>query len=566
MQTNLASMTSRKRQGSDIPSDILGLSMDFNEQRTPVDEPVAELHFETLSNISRELKQAHTSENGSAQDAKLLVNDAFEIAQAKLHRSLKKGNSDSWVLEAYKQMFMWTGVYKGLPFREFTSPAELAPVGRFGWRFVIEHILSGGPGDSLQRRQPSLEEVTKVFTILSVMTMAAEWSNLIHFFPDVYGDVEFDLTSPLGILSPILSDKTKTAMAARSEYMRKIDHKYWETLSSKRKVEDEEILNNKFSSALLAAKGFTLEQIKVVIDTLLHKVLSSGLVLIIPGEYFVDWVSDESNIPKSTTYKILNFMLLSSAPFKTQGGNFLDKKDPVRMINYAGVRLERVRYLSSIYPKSSVSESHIKKASWHAIINIFMVGEWSDILKHRTSIGQRPDLKNDPLFNRALEDIEQYHRRTIFENIVLGIFEEGGCKGTKGLKKWPDHTGVSRLLPCGEIDILAYESHTCTLFVVECKASAPATDSRGQFQQHKDHFVQKKYHAKFLSKIQWVEEKLSELSDCKDLCIDIADIPQIKVMPLMVTRYPSIVRFYVDEYRVLTYGELYEEICNANAE
>ncbi|ATP45765.1 hypothetical protein CR511_17655 [Pseudomonas putida] len=537
--------------------------MDFNEQRTPVDEPVADLHLETLSNILRELKRTHMPENGSAQNAKLLVNKAFEIAQAKLHLSLKKGNSDSWVLEAYKQIFLWTGVYRGLPFQKFTSPVELAPVGRFGWRFVIEHILSGGPGDSLQRRQPSLEDVTKVFTILSVMTMAAEWSNLIHFFPDVYGDVEFDLSSPLGILAPILSDKSKAILAGRSEYMRKIDHECWEILSSERKVEDQDFLNAKFSSALLAAKGFTSEQVESVIDVLLHKVLSSGIVLIIPGEYFVDWVSDESNIPKSTVYKILNFMLLSSTSFKTQGGNFLDKKDPVRMINFAGVRLERVKFLSSIYPKSSVSMSHVKKASWHAIINIFMVGEWSDIFKHRTSIGQRPDLKIDPLFNRALEDIEQYHRRTIFENIVLEIFKAGGCTGTKGLKKWPDSSGVSRHLPCGEIDILAYDGHTRTLFVVECKASAPATDSRGQFQQHKDHFVQKKYHAKFLSKIQWVERTLSELSDCKDLCIDVADIPQVKVVPLMVTRYPSIVKFYVDEYRVLTYGELYGEICNA---
>lgn len=542
---------------------IVGLSMDFNEQRTPVDEPVADLHLETLSNILRELKQEHIPNNGSVQDAKSLVDNAFEIAQAKLHASLKKGNPDSWVLEAYKQMFMWTGVYRGLPFQKFTSPVELAPVGRFGWRFVIEHILSDGPRDSLQRRQPSLEDVKKVFTILAVMTMAAEWSNLIHFFPDVYGDVEFDLSSPLGILDPILSGESEAVVVARSDYMRRIDHEYWEVLNLERKIEDEVFLKDKFSSALLAAKGFTSEQVEAVIDTLLHEVLSSGVVLIIPGEYLVDWVSGESNIPKSTVYKILNFMLMSSSLFSDQGGNFLDKKDPVRMINFAGVRLERVKFLSSIYPKSSVSMSHVKKASWHAIINIFMVGEWSDIFKHRTSVGQRLDLKVDPLFNRELEEIEQYHRRNIFENIVLGIFKAGGCKGTKGLKKWPDSNGVSRLLPCGEIDILAYECHTRTLFVVECKASAPATDSRGQFQQYKDHFSQKKYHAKFLLKIKWVKERLSDLSNCKELCIGAADIPHITVVPMMVTRYPSIVKFYVDEYCVLTYAELYEEVCSA---
>lgn len=228
------------------------------------------------------------------------------------------------------------------------------------------------------------------------------------------------------------------------------------------------------------------------------------------------------------------------------------------MINYAGVRLDRVRFLSSIYPKNSVSKAHIKKASWHVIINIFMVGEWSDTFKHRSSIGQRTDLKKDPAFNLALEEIEQYHRRNIFEDVVLNIFKTGGCMGFKGLKKWLDKTGVSAVLPCGEIDVLAYDPTANTLFVVECKASAPATDSRGQYQQYKEHFTQKKYHAKFLSKIEWVKNNIFELSKHKDLQVNAQALSSLKIEPLMVTRYPNIVSFHVSEYLVLTFGELHE--------
>ncbi|MBD8826273.1 hypothetical protein [Pseudomonas sp. CFBP 13602] len=534
--------------------------MDINEQRTPIDEPVSEFHEETMLSILRSLKQTYMPSGKTNADAKSIVNSMFEVAQDKLRTSILKGNSASWMLEAYKQIFMWTSVYRGGFAQPFHSPKEMAPVGRFGWRFVIEHILSGGAGDSLQRRQPSYEEVSKVFTILSVMMMAAEWSNLIHFFPDVYGDVEFDLTDPFGMLMPKLPPKSKVAMQERAEYMRMADDDHWNRLSASRRAADELYLNKKLSNALQVAKGFTLEDIEKLIDVMLREVLSSGAVLIIPGEYLVDWLVDESDIPKPVVVKILNFILLSSKDFMRVGGDFLDKKDPIRMINFAGIRLDRLKYLTSIYPKASVSKPHIKKASWHVIVNIFMVAEWHDIFKHRSAIGQRLDLKGDAVLNRSLEEIEQYHRRNIFESVVFDIFAKCSHDGIKGLKKWTSNNGGSVALPCGEIDIIAFDEVNKIFYVVECKASAPATDSRGQFQQFKDHFIQKKYHDKFLSKIKWVSENLAEIARYKAFSRSEIDLANVEIVPLMVTRYPSIVKFYVEGYRVLTYVELDVEL------
>ncbi|MFK3908707.1 hypothetical protein ACI2KD_11670 [Pseudomonas monteilii] len=536
--------------------------MDINMQRTPVDEPVYDLHQETLWSIVLELKKTHIQQDDPVDNNKSLLNSAFKIAQVKLYSNLKKGNSASWLLEAYKQTFMWTGVYRGLPFTSFSSPKEVAPLGRLGWRFVIEHILSGGTGDSLQRRTPNAHEVVKVFTILSVMAMSAEWSNLIHFFPDIYGGVEFDLSEPHGILTPVLPKDADLALIKRANYMQKSEQELWSELISDRQIADEKVLNEKLSNALKKAKGFGVEDVRSVVDVLTEEVLSSGIVLIIPGEYLVDWISDEGNIPKALVNKILNFMLLSPEAFGGQSGDFLNKKNPVRMINYAGIKLDKVKYLSSIYPKASLNKAHIKKASWHVIINIFMVGEWLDTFNHRSAIGQRPDLKKDPEFNLALEDIEQYHRRTIFEDVVLSIFQKSGFRGFKSLKKWPNENGTSVALPCGEIDVLSYDFTANTLFVVECKASAPAVDSRGQSQQYKEHFVQKKYHNKFLAKIEWVKDNIAQLSKHRDLQIDAQSLLSLKIKPLMVTRYPSIVKFYVAEYDVLTFGELYEFLQN----
>jgi Holliday junction resolvase-like predicted endonuclease len=535
--------------------------MDINVQQTPVDEPVAELHVAVLDEIVTVVRKQFRGDTDSVSP-KDVLNAAYNIALEQLHKILDSRNSASWMLEAYKQMFMWTAVYRKelTPWQHFDASEGLAPIGRYGWRYAIDYSLSKSNSQSLQNTKPNYEDVSKVFSILAVMTISAEWSNLIHYFPDVYGDVRFDLSSPEGILFPLLTEDALSKISLRSNYMLKREHQAWEKFAGTDDDFANEYVKLTLSSALKESKGFDLAQLEKFIDILLHNVLSSGLVLIIPGGYLIDWISEEGYIAKNMAVKILDFMLLSSSALVDTNRNFLNKKDQVRMINFAGVRIDRLKNLKSIYPKESVHKPHIKKASWHVIINIFMVGEWYDTFMHRCLVGQRQDLKLDPILNRALEDIEQYQRRNVFESLVGEIFSSHGFQYVKGLKKWPNKQGQLVMLPCGEIDVLAYHGASRTLFVVECKAGAPAIDSRGYSQQFKDHFEQKKYHFKFQSKISWVNENVNEFSHLESLGGGIVGCSPVQIVPVLVTRYPSIIKFYVDDYKVMTFAELDESL------
>lgn len=538
--------------------------MDINQQHTPIDEPVAQINSAVISEIT-ELVKARLEQNKNIEDqTKTILNSAYETAIAKLHKLLDSRHPASWILEAYKQIFMWTAVYKQelTPWENFESPKELAPIGRFGWRYAIEYLLSKKNLNSISRAKPNYDEVSEAFTLLSISASSAEWSNLIHLFPDIYGNVKFDLTTDHGLLIPVLDKLAEHELASRSSYMFKKEGNEWSRLTTARAESTALFVESTLSTAMQEELGFTVAQLKILTDALCRTILSSGYVIILPGRYLIDWASDESGIPRKTVAKIFDFINLSPNTLKTIDRDFLDKKDPVRMINFAGVRIDNISYLGSIYPKPATKKPHVKQADWHIIINIFMLGEWFDTFLYKCSNGQRQDLKSYPVMNRALETIEQYQRRDVFESVISEIFIGRQFKCIKSLKKWKNPEGKFIALPCGEIDIIAYHEESGVLFVAECKAGAPALDSRGFSQQYKDQFEQKNYDKKFRSKIKWVEENILSICRLKELGGQTNNRDSINVVPVFVTRYPTIVRFYIEHYKVMTFAELDEFIAS----
>ncbi|MEJ3595368.1 hypothetical protein [Pseudomonas bubulae] len=531
--------------------------MDINVQSTPVDEPVMGINLECLGEITESIR-----ENSVGREAKEILRLAYDLALIRLHRLVDSRNSASWVLEAYKQTFMWTAVLRKehLPNQYFEAPKELAPIGRYGWRYVIEYLLKKGSLNSISRKPPHIHEVSEAFTLLAILASSAEWSDLMHFFPDVYGRVEFDLDRELGLLTPILDQKAEAALVERSKYMQKVEWDVWQRHIAFSNKAAECSVEPALSLYLNESYGFTVDQLRQVIDALAKTALSSGVVIILPGPYLIDWVAEEGGVAKALVKRVLDFMLLSANTLSSVEREFFNKRDPLRMINYAGVRIDRLKNLKSIYPKESIKNDHIKNANWHVIINIFMVAEWFDVFIHKCANGQRQDLKANPILNRGLEEIEQYQRRNVFEAVVADIFFKYKYKVVKSLKKCVGDTGRLVPLPCGEIDIIAYNSISGVMYVVECKAGAPANDSRGFSQQYKDHFLQKKYHQKFLSKIKWVSDNFEYVRGLDDLASEVDGERPVKIVPVMVTRYPNIVRFYVDEYPVITFAELGEYV------
>lgn len=531
--------------------------MEINKQNTPVDGPVTAIDEKYLIEITKRLRESYMG-----NDAKVILKWAYDQALTRLHDLLNSRNPASWILEAYKQTFMWTMVFREelMPGQHFEAPKELAPVGRYGWRYVIEYLLTRGSLNSVSRAAPDYGEVSEAFTLLSILACSAEWSDLIHFFPDVYGDVWIDLDNEFGLLSPVRDQKAEVALVERAKYMQKRESDAWERYTKSQGKSVEYNVDSVLGLALRDSYGFTVDDVRQVIDCLCKTALSSGFVVILPGPYLIDWVAEEGGINRDIVKKVIEFVLLSSDALKEVDRKFFNKRDPLRMINFAGIKVERLKNLKSIYPKGAVKEPHIKNSNWHVIINVFMVGEWLDVFLHKCSNGQRQDLKSHPVLNKALEDIEQYQRRNVFETVVANIFSECGCKYVKSLKKCLGDGGKLVPLPCGEIDIIAYDSISGVMFVVECKAGAPAIDSRGFSQQKLDHFTQKKYHQKFLSKIEWVNNNLDFIKGLGELASELNGCMPSRVIPVMVTRYPNIVRFYVDDYPVITFAELQETI------
>jgi Holliday junction resolvase-like predicted endonuclease len=538
--------------------------MDINKQHTPIDEPVAQINSAVISEISNLVKARLQQDVPTDEQTKTILNLAYEMAIAKLHKLLDSRHPASWILEAYKQTFMWTAVYKQelTPWENFESPKELAPIGRFGWRYAIEYLLSKKNLNSISRVKPTYDEVSEAFTLLNISANSAEWSNLIHFFPDVYGNIKFDLTTDYGLLTPLLDNSAEPTLAIRSRYMFKKEVNEWSRLTTTRAQSIERFVESTLSTAMKEELGFTIAQLKTLIDALCRTILSSGYTIILPGRYMIDWASDESGIPKDTVANIFDFINLSPNSLTDIDRDFLDKKDPIRMINFAGVRIDNLNHLGSIYPKPATKKPHIKQAKWHIIINIFMLGEWYDTFMYKCSNGQRQDLKSYPVLNHALEKIEQFQRRDVFESVVAEIFTARQVKRIQSLKKWRTPEGRSIPLPCGEIDIIAYHEPSGVLFVVECKAGAPALDSRGFSQQQKDHFKQKKYDEKFRSKIEWVTENIPTIFRSKEFDGLLYNLDSIKVVPVFVTRYPTIIKFYIEDYKVMTFAELDEYIVS----
>jgi Holliday junction resolvase-like predicted endonuclease len=524
-------------------------------------EPVFDLHDVTLVEIAARVKRHYGSRVIANDEASHALKEIFSAARQSLHRTLKSRNSASWTLEAYKQTLLWTHVYRKElnPSQIFCAPHEYAPAGRFGWRYALEHLLPRIPA-SKSRGKPRYDEISRAFTAIVVMANSAEWSNLIHFFPDIYDCISIDLTDPMGLVSPVLSADAMELVLDRHKYLQSIDRRTWQKYPEMNRGLSDERIRSTLSRGLEESLGFGLDHLDQVIQTLMDEVLSPGYTIVHSGEYLVAWVADIAKLPASLVSTIVNFMLLSASSISRETHDFLDKKNPARMINYAGVRIDDLPILKSIYSDSAFTLPSVKRARWHLILNIYMVAEWLDTFQSRCVLGQRPDLKSNPRLNIALERIEQYQKRQVFETSVAGILEARGLKCVMGLKKWPTHEGAMKALPCGEIDIIAYHEKSRQLFVIECKAGSPAVDARGWSQQYKDHFSQKKYHQKFMAKIDWVLQHREQLFRLNKLNIEPICCWPEKIVSVLVTKFPSIVRFYASEYEVKTFVELDQDL------
>jgi hypothetical protein len=86
--------------------------MDIDIPLTPIDEPVFHIDEQVLISIASAVAAAEGLKKAESADPKKLLNRLFSEAINCLHNALHERDPASWILEAYKQLQMWTFVYR----------------------------------------------------------------------------------------------------------------------------------------------------------------------------------------------------------------------------------------------------------------------------------------------------------------------------------------------------------------------------------------------------------------------------------------------------------------------
>lgn len=481
-----------------------------------------------------------------------LMNVIYTEAESTTKKILASRDATAWIHIAYMEIERWTLVYREKMLPEGVSaPAsavrELAPVGRYGWRYVIDLVLPWVGRSQIRLETPAASDIDEIFTLLTIMSTTSEYSNFLHYFGAHFPDISLDCTSTQELLAP--------------EFLRNPRLQQWMKYLLRTHATEEhpdlspnmgtkwvaKILDEKF----VESEGFRVEAISRAIFALrAAPELTTSIVLHSLG-YIEEWISDLSGIPKVKVGKILNFISLSQSKINVER-NFLQKSQMQRMVNYAAVILPSNSNLESLYSDHDLTP-HIVSAKKHILLSFPMFGEWCDIFINKLITGRRHDLKATRI-GSALSQLEQHYTTKVFEPAVVKILEKWGLRVVWSVQKTASD---NKRLPCGEIDAIAWDAKSGTLILVECKVTVPMTDFRSLSQQYNDYFESKKYHEKFLKKIDWLLSNIGEVKLIfkRTLNVEI-EVNDNDIGKLMVTRTPAITRLIVDEYQTCTYWEL----------
>lgn len=491
-----------------------------------------------------------------SENLRLFLNELYKQSEREIHQLLSSREPAAWIRVAMEQLARWTVIYldnkvDGERKNDEVAALSLAPVGRYGWRYVIDVSLRNVTSSSkVFRGIPEEDDILQAFSLITIMNLSSEWSNFFHYFgkefPFFYAETE-----PLSsILMPQLMPEHDEEFQRRVGYVQQSPD--WRNLNDVYPSITEGKYAQILDAALQPNVGFSICDFHKFLKALIEITCPYiPIVIVHSRNYLSELISYISGMSISKVNSIIDFAFLSKDKLSDTSRDFLKRSDMARMLNFAGIVLPRIRHLDALYDLSSVP-STVLTDNEHVIISVPMLAEWIDYLSWSLIHGLRTDLKKINWLRPALNQLEEYYRRQIFEGSLAALYGEMGYEYIWGLKE----TSTGRLLPCGEIDLLAYDPLTNTLDIVEAKAVAGATTFRGWHQAYQDHFNQKKYHQKFISKINWVQGSTEIVRhEFKQKC-GVEMQPNFSVHAKFVTKSPSIVKFYVSEYEVLTYEEL----------
>ncbi len=488
------------------------------------------------------------------ENCKSFYNDAYNAILQEIGVILNKYHPAGWVRESYIQLEAWTllwfknqSVDIGI---KISGPKNFVAGGRYGWRYILETSLEKTDKSLIiSTERPEKSDVSRVFTLLMALAQSAEMSNYLHFIPNYFKTVSLNF-SPHALLNPPSLDKNEqesftgviTLLSASPNY------KLYPNL-----VPDEnKTLMEMIDTFLEINFGFSLDEIRTFTQKTLSGIIErSGASIIVHSvEEIIEICSESSNLGTEKIKRIFDFILLDVHDMNYTQRDFLKKSQQKRMVNYCGAIIYLSDSLETIYTHSAANLPYIKQCKRHLMLSPILIAEWINNFVMRLVYGQRLDLKIlSPQINNEISLIEEYFHKEIFEKNVISLLSKNNFQCIN-LKKYN-----GKELECGEIDVLAYRENSNELFIVESKNLAPTRDAKGIGQVVSDHFKQKKYHNKFLRKIEWVNKNLDYVGTLFLKEFNILFPEKITIHKFYVTGRESIVKFMVSDYEVLSFSE-----------
>ncbi len=486
---------------------------------------------------------------------KVFYNECYKNLEIKLQFELNKYHPAAWILEAYKQIEIWTIIYYEDKNIDVNGSTSLAPIGRYGWRYVIEKSMERLASEfSFQSLRPTEESMNMIFTLLFGMSITSEYSNYLHF-------IGKNLTTAQIQFSPFLIRKFPTLSKEESVFLTqiqetialKIDPVKYESISPNNKLVTEKV-------DLLLKTEFliSIDDIRQIIKSIIEIVNRiEASIIVQPLEDFIEIIHEISEIPKGKIETLLNLSFLE-VDENDENRDFLRKSQQNRMLHNAGILISLNSDLGAIYDDRSSQLSKVTNSKKHIIISPRIYAEWLDIFIYKIVLGQREDLKKNTNLKKAIGEIERFYRRSIFEIEVMSLLRRNGfgCFSLAEIDGKP--------IECGEIDVIAYNPQLKKLLIIECKALAPIIDARGLGQIIKDHYDQKKYHQKFLKKIDWLKNHIKEVKPLFFEKCGMTIDDTLRIIPFYVTHFNSSLKLLEQEYSIMNFSEFDNFLTNGS--
>jgi hypothetical protein len=496
-------------------------------------------------------------------EAKEFYRKAYDELIIEAENILEQYHPAAWIRIAYMQLEAWSLIYwlddEAKKKIKLDGPDEMAPAGRYGWRYVVEKSLekSNFINRLYSSTRPTDYHINALFGIITSLIQVAEISNYLHYLPNHFNSVKIQFSPYIFNGLPQLSNEENEKINSIREYINsKNDYNTFPGFEPESNEEFKHLIDD----FLEVTFDCNMAQIKKVQETIYEKVcqIVGGSILVDSYNHFASLCSLYTGYKVEKIKKILTLLLLNSEDNDYKSRDFLNKSQPKRMLNYCGVLFKLEDNFECVYDSNSSNYSSIRDSSFHVIIAPDMMIEWEANFYFRTALGQRTDLKSiNKTCLRKLSDIEDYYHKKIFEVELKKIFEHIGFDCILNVKKAKNIN-----LLCGEIDMLCYRRKDNSITIIEAKSSSPTYDARSMGKSISDHYKQKNYHSKFLKKISWVSNNLEIVAEIFALRgIKNITIPKF-AGAYFITAFPSVMKFFCEEYTVLKYDEIIEHYNN----